>query len=74
MTEPPRRPLPPPPPPLSVSMSPCVRICRIDAASGFCVGCQRTLAEIAGWRELDDDQRRAILASLPQRQVAQPRG
>ena len=64
MSEPPRRPLPPPPP-----VSPCVRICRIDAASGFCVGCQRTMAEIAGWRELDDAQRRTILASLPERQV-----
>jgi len=29
--------------------SPCVGVCRMDAASSLCLGCWRTLAEIAGW-------------------------
>lgn len=40
--------------------SPCVNICRMDAASGLCEGCQRTIDEIAAWSALDDDARRAV--------------
>ena len=29
--------------------SPCVGVCRMDAASGYCLGCWRTLDEIARW-------------------------
>jgi len=29
--------------------SPCVNICKIDAVSGLCFGCRRTIAEIARW-------------------------
>ena len=42
--------------------SPCRSVCRYDAARGLCLGCGRTLAEIAGWIEADDAQRRAIIA------------
>jgi len=40
--------------------SPCVSICRMDAASGLCEGCCRTLDEIAAWSQLDDDDKRAV--------------
>ena len=30
-------------------VSPCNKICRIDRTTGWCEGCWRTLAEIAGW-------------------------
>ena len=46
------------------SDSPCIRLCRIDPATGLCVGCRRTLDEIAGWAGFSDDQRRTINASL----------
>lgn len=46
------------------SDSPCIRLCRIDPASGLCAGCLRTLDEIAGWASFSEDQRRAINASL----------
>lgn len=65
MTEPPRRPDQAPPPPTS----PCIRVCRIDPASGWCTGCLRSMAEIAAWRALGDDERRRILAELPGRTV-----
>ena len=50
-----------------VVASPCSNVCRIDDASGWCVGCLRTLDEIAAWASVDDDQRQAVLAELPAR-------
>lgn len=49
--------------------SPCNDVCRIDAASGWCLGCARTIEEIAAWGAASDDQRRAVLARLPERRA-----
>ena len=49
--------------------SPCTSVCRIDEASGLCLGCARTLDEIASWSVLDDDARRAIVSALPARKA-----
>jgi predicted Fe-S protein YdhL (DUF1289 family) len=38
-------------------VSPCIGVCRMDA-DGLCVGCRRTLAEIACWGTMDNDERR----------------
>ena len=54
-------------PPAPQLASPCINICRIDAGTGWCEGCARTLDEIAAWREASDDERRRILACLPER-------
>ncbi len=51
-------------------VSPCIRFCRIDPASHICVGCFRTLAEIAAWARLTPPERDAIMAALPSRQPA----
>ena len=32
----------------------------MDEATGLCVGCLRTIDEIAAWSVLDDDERRAV--------------
>ncbi len=40
--------------------SPCVSVCRIDAHSGRCEGCLRTLDEIAVWSQADDIDKRGI--------------
>ncbi|MBP6903036.1 MAG: DUF1289 domain-containing protein [Burkholderiaceae bacterium] len=50
--------------------SPCVSICRMDAASGWCEGCLRTLDEIAGWSRMDDAAKRAVWQLLPERRRA----
>lgn len=50
--------------------SPCISICRIDAASGWCEGCLRTLDEIACWAALPDADKRAVLERLPERRRA----
>ena len=44
--------------------SPCDGTCRIDATTGWCTGCNRTLAEIADWPMLSNKQKRAVLAVL----------
>jgi hypothetical protein len=47
--------------------SPCNNICTVDPASALCVGCGRSLAEIAGWLGLSDAERTRIMAELPRR-------
>jgi len=51
-------------------LTPCIKVCVIDATSGLCAGCGRTLAEIGGWLGLSDDQRRAVMATLAARLAA----
>lgn len=47
--------------------SPCIKVCVMDAISGLCRGCGRTLAEIGAWASMQDTERRAIMAELPDR-------
>ena len=47
--------------------SPCTKVCRIDGHSGLCIGCARTLDEIARWSAMDDAERRRVRAMLPAR-------
>ena len=42
-------------------------VCTVDGESGLCLGCFRTLKEIAGWRALSDEARAAVMAELPSR-------
>ena len=47
--------------------SPCISLCVMDGKRRYCQGCRRTLGEIAAWRGLSDDEKRAVLAQLPTR-------
>lgn len=47
--------------------TPCIKACVVDGASSLCLGCYRTLSEIAEWSRLDDGQRADIMADLPAR-------
>jgi uncharacterized protein len=49
--------------------SPCVDICRLDA-QGLCVGCRRTIDEIAEWPRASEARRREILRELELRAAA----
>jgi uncharacterized protein len=49
--------------------SPCISVCVMDAASGLCIGCWRTLDEIAAWGTLDADGKRAVLAAIRERRA-----
>ncbi|WP_374390683.1 DUF1289 domain-containing protein [Brevundimonas sp.] len=57
---------PPKPPPPAIA-TPCVMVCAVDGESGLCLGCFRTLKEIAGWRALGEEGRAAVMAELPSR-------
>ena len=46
---------------LKVVTSPCVRVCVIDGPTGWCLGCGRTLKEIAQWTKYTDQQRDAFM-------------
>lgn len=47
--------------------SPCVGACKLDEETGFCVGCSRTIDEIARWSSLDASARFAVWEQLPKR-------
>lgn len=47
--------------------SPCIRVCVLDSVTDQCIGCGRRRAEIAGWTRMDDAQREAVVAELPDR-------
>ena len=49
--------------------SPCISVCTMDAVSGLCIGCLRTLDEIAAWSVLDAPTKRAIVEALPARRA-----
>jgi predicted Fe-S protein YdhL (DUF1289 family) len=46
-----------------------VKVCVVDGESGLCLGCFRTLTEIAGWAGLSDGERAALMAGLPERKA-----
>jgi predicted Fe-S protein YdhL (DUF1289 family) len=56
----------PPNPPAPIA-SPCLQVCVVDGRSRHCVGCYRTLPEIARWSRLTDAERAAIMRVLPAR-------
>jgi hypothetical protein len=50
--------------------TPCIAVCMIDPRTSLCFGCGRTLPEIARWGQLATDERRALMAALPERMRA----
>ena len=52
------------PPPI---VTPCIKVCVVDGDSGLCLGCFRTLGEIADWASLPERRRAALMAELPAR-------
>ena len=55
--------------PMRSASSPCIGVCRLDGKSGLCLGCRRTLKEIAAWPGLAAVERAAILMRLKGRKV-----
>jgi hypothetical protein len=39
----------------------------IDPRTGLCLGCGRTLPEIARWHRMESPERQAVMAQLPAR-------
>ena len=51
--------------------SPCINVCRMDADNGLCVGCLRSLDEIARWSRTSDADKAVILAAVARRREQQ---
>lgn len=51
------------------SETPCIAVCFIDPKTNLCLGCGRTLPEIARWHALNSEERLAIMDALPQRML-----
>ena len=49
--------------------TPCIKVCAIDATTGWCLGCGRSMREVASWSSLAPEQRRAIMDELEGRKT-----
>ena len=47
--------------------TPCVNVCTLDARAGLCLGCGRTIEEIARWSAMSPTERRRVMLELPRR-------
>ena len=56
--------------------SPCVQVCVVHPQERICIGCYRTIDEIARWSRMEPAERAAIALSLPARapRLAKRRG
>jgi predicted Fe-S protein YdhL (DUF1289 family) len=47
--------------------SPCVQLCVMHPTAELCMGCFRTVDEIANWSGMDPDKRKSLMVDLPNR-------
>jgi uncharacterized protein len=50
--------------------SPCINVCSMDAATGYCQGCYRTIDEIQGWWDLNFEQKAKVIKKTWAREEA----
>ena len=58
------------PPSATAVPSPCINVCRMDASTGWCEGCLRTIDEIVAWGTMADEGKRAVWRLIEQRRVS----
>ena len=49
--------------------TPCVKVCTLDARTGLCLGCGRTIDEIARWTTMGAAERARIMRELRTRAI-----
>lgn len=49
--------------------SPCIAVCSIDADTGYCKGCYRTMDEVKDWLVYSDDTKRETWTMLEERRA-----
>jgi len=49
--------------------TPCVAVCLMDPRTNLCLGCGRTLPEIARWGRMESAERLSIMSTLRQRML-----
>lgn len=47
--------------------SPCIGLCLMDAQTGWCEGCLRTIEEIVAWGSATDADKRAVWVEIKRR-------
>ncbi|HBM53758.1 MAG TPA: DUF1289 domain-containing protein [Deltaproteobacteria bacterium] len=52
------------------SLSPCCGICSLNSARTHCLGCRRSLEEIANWLLFTTEQKEEIRKELPDRVIS----
>lgn len=45
-------------------LSPCTKVCKISPETALCLGCRRTLDEIAAWSRASDNYKLLVWARL----------
>lgn len=48
--------------------SPCIKVCVLHPREDICIGCFRNRREIAGWSRMSPEERRSLMAALPERE------
>jgi hypothetical protein len=48
--------------------SPCINVCKMNAQTGLCEGCFRTLDEIVKWGTATNEYKRAVWVEIEKRQ------
>ena len=54
-------------------VSPCAGVCILHTETKFCLGCYRTINEIAQWQDMSVDDQHRVMAELAQRRAADRR-
>ena len=55
-------------------LSPCIGVCTLDPAARTCIGCLRTVDEIARWPSMSDAERVQVVLQLRLRRHAHGSG
>ena len=54
-------------------VSPCAGVCILHTETKFCLGCYRTINEIAQWQEMSVDDQHRVMTELAHRRAADRR-
>lgn len=50
--------------------SPCVNVCQMHPETNYCVGCLRTMDEIADWLDMRNEEKFEVLERIERRKKA----
>lgn len=59
-------------PPSKDPLSPCIGVCTLEPQTRLCIGCFRSIDEIAAWSRYSMEEKRQVLAKLEGRRARLP--
>ncbi len=54
-------------------VSPCAGVCILNTETKLCLGCYRTIDEIAHWQDMSAENQHRVMAELAERRAADRR-